>query len=294
MAVTKVQETWDAREANIEVTGRLSAGRSFRVIVDDARTPWPEVVTGVDPDTSEAIPAVGSPHPENLSLYCSAVRPVQRNKFLWEVNVQYSNEQDRAEEPEDDPIEIEWDSDQFQRPALVDKDGNAIVNSAGDAIDPPPMMDDSRRVVTIRRNATSVPSWILDYQDAVNDSTFMIDGITVAAGCAKVQRVSVGPWQSRNDINFRQVTIVIHLRRDGWRLESPDTGFRYKSGSNRIAIAFDETGALVSPFKPNALTPSSPVQLNSDGTVNTNPTSANINVILTEAYTERDFSPLVS
>src|SRR5688572_23822282 len=127
MAVVKVQETWENREGTAEIGGRSQARRSFRVIVDDPRTTIPEVLAGVDPDTSEAIPLLGTPHPEDFNIYCVGANPVQRNKFLWHITVSYASSQNGvSDDPLDDATVIRVFTDQFQKPAVVDRDNNAI------------------------------------------------------------------------------------------------------------------------------------------------------------------------
>jgi hypothetical protein len=71
-----------------------------------------------------------------------------------------------------------------------------------------------------------VPTWILDYQDAVNSDAFTVDGVSIAAGKAKMQNVSVGPVERRSSTVFRTVNFTIHLQRDGWALQPLDAGFR--------------------------------------------------------------------
>lgn len=286
MAVSQIQETWDNRGGDGGADGRAGASRSFRVIVDDPRTAYTDIALHED------IPKLGSLHPENFALYCARVSVVQRNKFLWEVSVGYSNESEKAEDPTDDAAEIDWDTEQFQKPAVKDRDGNAILNSAGDPFDPPAEMDDSRRVVTIKKNMEEVPSWILDFQDVVNSSSFSVDGITVAAGLAKVQRVSVGAVQRRNDISYRPVTIVLHLRRDGWALEILNRGFRWTNGAARIKVSYTDSGTLVSPGDPVENEPTEPVLLDADGLVLSDPTPETATYGLFNVYEERSFADL--
>jgi hypothetical protein len=145
------------------------------------------------------------------------------------------------------------------------------------------MMDDSRRVITISKNLAVVPAWILTYQDAVNSDAFNVDGITVAAGLAKVQAVTVGEVQRRNGIAFRVVTLVIHLQKDGWVVKSQDIGFRelgYGGGRQNILNDVDDER------------PSAPVPLDGAGNHIFDP-DATSNVMLSfDVYAEKVFSAL--
>jgi hypothetical protein len=199
----------------------------------------------------------------------------------WTVTAEYSSEFELSTTPTSDPAIISWNTEQFQKPAIWDLNGDAIVNSAGDLFDPPNMMDDSRRIVTIQKNLAAVPAWILDYQDAVNSDSFSVDGFSIGVGKAKMQSVAVAPKESRNSISFYPVTFTICLQRDGWKLEPLDCGFRFKSGNQRkVAVSDDATS------------PSTPVLLNGSGGVLANPTTANAVFLSFDIYKTRAFSSL--
>lgn len=228
-------------------------------------------------------PKNGSAHPSDSGAFVTSRRAeCTDGQNGWLLTCEYSSERQYNEDPTADPAAISWDSEQFQKPAVFDKDGNAIVNSAGDPFDPPNMMDDSRRIVTVTKNLATVPSWILTYQDAVNSDNFTVDGVPVTAGQAKMQRVSVGEVQSRNGISFRPVVFEIHLQRDGWLLEPLDAGFREKAGSLRINILND--GDLEPP--------TAPTPLDGSGAVLTNPTAATCVFLSFSVYDTAAFSSL--
>jgi hypothetical protein len=183
------------------------------------------------------LPRIGSLHPDDPFAWCTRLNVSCPNPYSkWQVSADYSSERELNEDPTAEPAYIRWDSEQFQRPAIQDKNGDAICNSAGDPFDPYKMMDDSRRSVSVQKNLSVVPSWILDYQDAVNSDMFNLDGISIAVGKAKIQRVSVGGKERRNGIAFREVTMQIHLQRDGWAIYAEDVGFRYKFSGVRYNI----------------------------------------------------------
>jgi hypothetical protein len=187
-----------------------------------------------------------------------------------------------AEDPTDDSAVITWGSEQFQRPAVFDRSGNFIVNSAGDPFDPPNMMDDSRRVVTVQKNLAVVPTWILDYQDAVNSDSFTVDGVTIGIGLAKMQTVTVGERNRRNGTVFRTVSFTIHLQREGWLLRPLDAGFR--------EIAY---GGLVNIKNPgDEELPGAPVPLNGSGAALASPSFSTCVFLPFEVYATRAFSSL--
>jgi hypothetical protein len=63
---------------------------------------------------------------------------------------------------------------QFETVPYQDKDGSPVVNSAGDPFDPPLMRDDSRPILTYKRNqALFIPSMAQQYRDAVNSDSLL-------------------------------------------------------------------------------------------------------------------------
>jgi hypothetical protein len=201
----------------------------------------------------------------------------------WSITAEYSSEREMNEDPTQDPIQIRVYTEQFQKPAVFNKDNQLIVNSAGDPYDPPPMMDDSRRVLSLSRNVPYCPSWVLDYQDAVNSDTFDALGVTYAIGTGKVQSVSLSVAQKRNNIDFHTLEILIHLQRDGWILKTLDAGFR----------ELDYSGDLINILNAgDGERVSAPVPLNGSGAALASPSPTN-NVLRSDVvYNTQPFSVL--
>jgi len=253
--------------------------RQFRLITDN-KNDGPYAI-----GSHASLPRIGSVHPEDASAWCRELTVENDAPFAgWVVTANYSSERELSETPTSDPAVITWDSEQFQRPLIQDNTGDAVVNSAGDFFDPPPMIDDSRRVVSVQKNLTAVPTWILDYQDAVNSDQFTVDGVTIAIGTAKMQRVSVGQEDIRNGTTFRQVTFTMHLQRDGWTMDILDAGFRRidpGDSTKRIAISLDD-----------GTEPTTPALLDGSGGLLSNPTPANAVFKTFSVYKTRAFSSL--
>jgi len=152
----------------------------------------------------------------------------------WSITAEYSSERALNEDPTQDDMQIRVYTEQFQKPAVFNADGSKIVNSAGDPYDPPAMMDDSRRVISLVRNVAVYPAWVLDYQDAVNSDSFVVRGETYAVGTGKVQSVSLSDAQKRNGIDFYSLEVLIHLQKNGWILKTLDAGFREIQGSGGL------------------------------------------------------------
>jgi hypothetical protein len=276
MTVTFIEEIAEGRTAT-NTKGARSYTRKFKLKTSlNSEGPY---AVGSDAN----LPVIGSQYPDDSGAWCVSLEVSQfSGRFGWIVTANYSSERELAQDPTNDPAEISWSSEQFQRPAVFDNSGNAIVNSAGDPFDPPNMMDDSRRVVTIQKNLATVPSWILTYQDAVNSDTFSVDGISIAAGLAKIQSVTVGPVQKRNGTSFRTVTIVMHLQKDGWLLRPLDAGFRERVSGELQNIRNSGDDEL----------PAAPVPLNGSGSALANPSFTNNIFLQFSVYETKAFASL--
>jgi len=232
--------------------------------------------------SATGLPKIGDTHPSDSLAWCVGLDVQCPNPWKgWTVTAEYSSEFQLSITPTSDPAIITWGTEQFQKPAEYDKDFNAITNSAGDSFDPPYMMDDSRRVATIQKNVSGSPIWLLDYQDAVNSDAFNIGDVAILAGQAKMQSVSIGPPERRNNTLFYPLSFTISIQRDKWKLEPLDMGFRYKDGIDRKVIVNDD-----------GTVPTAPVLLNGAGGVLINPSSASAVFLSYDIYKTRAFATL--
>lgn len=277
MAVIDIEEIWQGREGDDDTKVRTHT-RVWR-----ARTNDP-----LDDDVvvMAAVPvSPGDPHPSDAGAY--AIRSNARQdatRLIWLITVTYSSEREIAPNPLDDPAVITWNGEPFQRPLVVDKDGKAVLNSAGDYFDPPIMRDDSRQLVNVVKNVGAVPGWILDYHDVVNSDTFTVDGVSVSPGKGKIKWIPIGEWQERNEIAYRVLTIQIHLDKRGWNFKPLDQGYRYILASiptQRIRMP-DANGASLT----------SPGLLNGTGQQLANPSPDNAVFLDFEGYDEVPFGIL--
>lgn len=173
------------------------------------------------------LPTVGSVHHTDTGAWCTGVKPKCVSGYVhFHVTCTFSSERELAEDPTTEPALTEWDGEQFQRPLVIDEDGNVVCNSAGDPFDPPEMIDDSRLISVTTKNLASVPVWIMEYSNAVNSDAFTLDGFSVAIGQAKMQTPKVSKPMSRNGTTYREVQITIHYREEGWLSDLTDVGFR--------------------------------------------------------------------
>lgn len=96
------------------------------------------------------LPQIGQQHPSDPSAWCIDLSPeLERDtKISWMVGVTYSSANEISINPLMEPAVIEWDGENFDEPAVYDRNGHAILNSAGDYY-ADAMRERSRRVVTV-------------------------------------------------------------------------------------------------------------------------------------------------
>ena len=169
--------------------------------------------------------------------------------------------------------------------------GNAILNSAGERFPDPPEKDASHWTATVTKNVSSVPPWILDYNDCpVNDDEFDIGGITVFAGCARLYEIRISDLQEENGIEYYPVTITIEFRKEGWDGRYLNQGF-----CEIVDVDDVPTKVLATVWNEEAQEfqlASSPVLLDANGYQIENPEPSDATFEDYEIYEEMDFDVL--
>ena len=282
MTITYLGEDPAGRTAN-NTKGVRSYTRVFKFKTTDKNdTAW-------DIGSHASSPRIGDVF---YDAWCQSITVTNTSPFAgWTVTAEYSSERELATDPTNDPAVIVVNTEQFQKVAETNISGDSVCNSAGDPFDPPYMMDDSRRVISISKNMSGHPSWILSYADVVNSDSFVVKGVTYAVGVGKVQRVSIGETQTRNGVPFVVVTLEIHCQRDGWILRPLDAGFRQLAwdGLTRINIYNPASSGDTNGGEERV---TAPVPLNGAGQALANPTSATAVYGAYTIYTTAVFSAL--
>lgn len=233
-------------------------------------------------------------------LLCRSVSPSQQRESPqhWIIVAEYSSEpmtQQKREEqqypnPLNRPARIRWNSAKYNKPCIYDTDGNLILNSAGDPYDPPPEIDQSRWTATIQKNVAAVPQVIIDYTDAINESPFTIQGVSVGPKVAKIMSIEISDSQfaqaGGDEIEYVTFTYALEFRPETWQLKLLDQGYRQKDpndSTKRIAIKDDATPARDI---------SHPWPLNGSGAKLTNPTPSTAVKRTHNVLAAKDFSIL--
>jgi hypothetical protein len=291
MSILSVLEVWNGRDGSIDQRGVRTYTRKFQVIVDDP-TMGPLAVTNSLLLPSLFASYLGVNGEYDLGATCRHIDPVQdaQDPFKWIVTYQYSSERlpfrfgdnplsklqspgtsqgDSSEaNPLVRPAEVNWTSAKFQKVLKLDVNNNAIANSAGVGYDPPSQRDDTRSVLTIKRNEIiydpNQPGQFVDYVNSQPWVLAFLDGtvITVPAGNAKCETID-GSSAVEMGVFYWRKTYVFHIRQPppGAPANSAWFDFRLDEGLQQL----DANSKLVNIYDTFSVPVSSPVPLDGTG-----------------------------
>lgn len=290
MSVVTFKEIHRGRDGADEYSGQKTVTRYTRVFRATTSSNLDEAVVVLG---ASACPGIGAIYPTDIRAKCRRIRARNESfsKRVWLVTAGYSTEYEVEENPLDDPVVIEWNTEQFQRPFYKNRQGAAILTGALNYFDPPIDGDDSRWSISITYNAPEVPAWILGYRDAINKNVFVVDNVRVPARKAKLQAIRIGRWQERNDVPYRTVTLTLHLLdlndNKTWVMEILNQDFYQRD-------PFDPNGAVIPCVDGNGDPSTIPMLLDINGfqIINPLPGALNIDYISVEIYKEKKFEDL--
>jgi len=277
--------------------------RTFQIITDNAADDESVILL----DSRVPIRYAAHPLDTNFTVRNRSLERQGESFIEWLLTVEYSDapptEQDQenqAKQLEPNPLArpavIEWEW--LPRDVSIHRDinGTPIVTSAKRPYEAGVVVAtvyDAVAIVT--KNVAVVPLWFVNYQGAVNNSPFDVDGVTVATGCARMGAVKLSGWQQENGYSYRILTMPIHVRAprdqynssdtvpEPWKFEVLDAD-TYQLVGDEIVQIFDHK------TPPNPVT--APVPLNSDGTEMTPINLDSLNYKVFEVYRRYDFSNL--
>jgi hypothetical protein len=152
------------------------------------------------------------------------------------------------------------------------------------------MIDDCRFGVSVTKNLSVVPAWLLGYVNAINHRDIVIDNVELVKRRLKVMSISVSDWNERNWTTYREVNVAFSVATVDHVSQQLDAGFRQKfqltsgddEGAYRRKNAKNEDGSL----------PSAPILLDGHGKALEDPTLDNAVFVELGVYPERDFNKL--
>ncbi len=265
MSVTAITEKEPPRLADT-TTGGKTVTRTLQALCD-SKNDGPATV-----QAHASCPVKGSTYSygseSDATLVCTGVsiEPVPGDdgypfSKVWKIDATYSNQVDTAslgddeDNPLDDPAVIEWSSSVYQVPAIVDRDGNALVNGANEAFDPPHLLEEHRPVCIITRNEATYNAAIAnEYANAVNSDVFA----GIQPGYAKMLPPRARRL-TRGSYTYWEVVYEIEISK---RQYNPTgilaQGFKYRPAAG------DQEQNYIDPATNQP--PSSPILLNLNGT----------------------------
>ena len=291
MSVVSIIEIFKGRGGDGTLT-ETQYVRVLRVVTDDG-TDGPDVVLAAVALTPWFIYG-GAAYPTDAGFRCISARPNNDvSPKHWLVTATYSNKFDWQENPVNDEITIDWDEEDFQKPVTKDRNGQAVVNSAGFPPVEPLMADDGHRIVTIKANVSSRPAYSVSYRRAINSASFTIDGELIAAKYAQVRRISCSWWKYRGSSAYREITLQLSIR------NSSDTDFELywlDQGFRRVPTAAEiSAGTYVAGDRPritdvHGVEVTDPVLLDGSGNPLSNPSASTAVFIQTPYYPLKTFA----
>lgn len=291
MSVISVKRRWQERDA------------------DDEKTVLSWLITTDNPDddpiafvgalqASGDLPYRGSPHPLNPFLLSRGPKLKSYNgsplHYICESEYKIPAPTEREKESEqrqDNPNPINRDPvitrtfEKVDRAIHKDREGNAILNSAGDPFVEPVVKQKTFSVWNISVNLTEDPPWMDTLADKVNENQITIRGRSYEAGQALFEPGEVSDERTEAGQDYFRVSCRILIDLDGHKERRYDNGYRKKQGDDRIRITVeDDQGELTYP--------NDPVLLDGEGDVLANPTPENAVELEFEIFEEGDFSQI--
>ena len=139
---------------------------------------WVYVFDTVQINSLEAIRSTGlytgTQHDDDEFLTLTSVSASPISGSEWTIELEYNTQgtdENNSEEPEDYKPVIEFGEWTFQRVIEFDKEsGDAIVNSAGDKFDPPPVEDISYPIVSVTIRESSAKLSNMEIVGSINNT----------------------------------------------------------------------------------------------------------------------------
>lgn len=211
------------------------------------------------------VPSLGAAHPEDAAALCTDIDAKQTSgtSNVWMITCKYTNDLPDDTFDDDDPLSVRsksaWSADDYSRFVDQDRDGNPILNSAGDKYDEPIEMIDSLPVLTIVKNRLSFSaSQAYAYNNATNSDTFK----GADPGTLRVKITASEEWKS--DSAYWAVNYTFRYNPNGWQPQILEAGLYQKVNNSRVpcfikgeathdsepvteAVPLDAAGAQIDP-----------------------------------------------
>lgn len=216
MSVVSVEET-TKRDSSVTGTS-LEYTRTFRVRVDNrSDESWTIYLATVG-----SIPRYLEAHPENIFARLKGLKfsPTTDHWQWWTVVASYDSDPittDQREKEKPNPMDrrakIEWNRNRYTEPFLIDKRKFAVQNTAGDYFDPAPERLTGYWVASITKNVSEIPTYVLYWDNVVNEAGFTIQGREVLPRCALLVPNHISDKLEENGYEYYVLKYDLEFRR---------------------------------------------------------------------------------
>lgn len=298
MSVVRCAPHWKGRDGSFENVQNNRVSRTWIVVTDDKNDNQFTISSYFATDVEGGIVFL-TPHPDANAYTARGLQADQQDEspFWWMVTVTYSTEPLKADEEErqapnplDRPARITWDSENAQEFTVKDKDDEAMLNSAGDPLEPVEK-DDIRWIISITKNFEELPDWVIDTVNCVNSSAITVSGKTLPARTVKVNRLRIGELQIDNDVPYYEVTVELAYKKGTWDVKRLDEGFNVIAGDGKLE-ATDKKRILVEDDDGEFQPPTEAIPLDGEGGILEFPTPDTAQYITFKIYEEEDLNDL--
>lgn len=172
---------------------------------------------------ASGLPVRYEAHPEDpLSFaFKGSVAPDSNQPGFYIVTITYSN--DYNQDVTQERPEVSWEDEEYERVVDKDRNGDPILNAAGDRYEEPVIFTDSRPVLRHSRNEQFFDQLqAYQYNRSVNSDTFY----GAAPGTMRVKITAQQKW--RDDVEYWRVTYLFRYNPDGWQPEVLEQGLYQK------------------------------------------------------------------
>jgi hypothetical protein len=298
MAITRIKEKWESGTGEIDVKRNARYQRLIQVECQDHSTRQGAVILAVMAEYSLTIGThylVTDPdddliiwdEDEGSFLESIAAAPGGPDGCQWDVTLRYGPAGGEADtfpaNPLDWPVQVEWTTEKTTKALLEDRDGNPIVNAAGEYFEEPVERPAAREVLKLVRNqATFSTSFQRTWMHTINDADFAMLGETFPAKTILIDNIVGKPVRDPDVGWYWIVTFDIIINMETWTRKIANTGMRTRDAtSNKLRNIHDEFGQPIS----------TPVMLKEDGTAVKPDADAEVFLDF-EIYPEMDFTVL--
>lgn len=216
---------------------KIKAGIETYTLAGFVAVTDPDGDTAADVAGATGVPALGDEY-ESTGTYCNELELDHAERLKWKITAQYTSVQ-LSLNPADDDNKYDWSTLKLQEIITKDSSNADVVNSAGDAFNPPLSQDKSLMMVRVTKNETTwAPGTIAGLVDKTNASSLAIDGLTGAARTWLLDDVTSREAE-RNGTEYREVVYTLIYNPDTWDRVVLDAGVRQVVGGKFVPIVIE-------------------------------------------------------